>query len=41
MADGTAEDYALLERLEAQHIAGLPDRLLAAVRALEHSFGGY
>jgi predicted HD phosphohydrolase len=41
MADGTAEDYALLERLEAQYIEGLPDRLLAAVRALEHSFGGY
>jgi len=41
MADGTAEDYALLARLENEHTRGLPDRLLAAVRALEHSFGGY
>jgi predicted HD phosphohydrolase len=41
MEDGTAEDYGLLERLEGEYIEGLPDRLLAAVRALEHSFGGY
>jgi predicted HD phosphohydrolase len=39
MADGTPEDYALLERLEIQHFKGLPDRLLAAVRALEHPSG--
>jgi predicted HD phosphohydrolase len=41
MADGTREDYELLERLESEYIERLPDRLLAAVRALEHSFGGY
>jgi len=41
MQDGTAADYALLDRLETQYIEALPDRLLAAVRALEHSMGGY
>lgn len=41
MQDGTAEDFALLERLEDAYVEQLPDRLLAAVRALEHSFGGY
>jgi len=41
MADGTPEDYALLDRLESEYVKGLPDRLLAAVDALEHSLGGY
>ncbi len=41
MADGTREDYKLLERLESEYIERLPDRLLAAVQGLEHSFGGY
>ena len=41
MADGTAADYELLARLEDEYLAALPDRLLNAVRALEHSFGGY
>jgi len=41
MADGTAEDYALLGALEEQYIAELPDRLLDAVRALEESLVGY
>jgi predicted HD phosphohydrolase len=41
MADGTREDYELLERLESEYIERLPDRLLAAVQALERSFGGY
>jgi predicted HD phosphohydrolase len=41
MEDGTAEDYALLARLESEYIRALPERLLSAVRALEHSFGGY
>lgn len=41
MADGTREDYELLHRLEAQYLAALPDRLLAAVQALEHSLSGY
>jgi predicted HD phosphohydrolase len=41
MADGTAEDYALLNRYEDEYVAKLPDRLLAAVRNLEHSLSGY
>ena len=41
MEDGTAADYALLDRLETRYIEALPDRLLTAVRALEHSMGGY
>ena len=41
MEDGTPEDYALLERLEQPYLDALPDRLLAAVRALENSFAGY
>lgn len=41
MADGTAEDYALLGRYEDEYLTGLADRLLGALRALEGSFGGY
>lgn len=41
MADGTADDYELLARREEEQIETLPDRLLAAVRALEHSYAGY
>ncbi|MGI8713855.1 MAG: HD domain-containing protein [Solirubrobacteraceae bacterium] len=41
MADGTREDYALLQRLETTYLTALPDRLLKAVQALEHSFSGY
>jgi predicted HD phosphohydrolase len=41
MADGTADDYALLDRYERVHAAGLPDRLLATLDALTHSLGGY
>ena len=41
MEDGTADDYALLDRLERRHAAELPDRLLAALRGLEHSLEGY
>jgi predicted HD phosphohydrolase len=41
MADGTKEDYELLEQLESGYLAALPDRLLGAVRGLEHSFSGY
>jgi predicted HD phosphohydrolase len=35
MKDGTREDYLLLEKFEAQHAAGLVDRLLAQLRALK------
>ena len=41
MADGTAEDYELLGRLEAELAAGVADRVLEQLRALKNSFGGY
>lgn len=41
MADGTQEDYDLLDKLEHKFNQGLPDRLLEAVRALQHSTSGY
>ena len=41
MKEGTREDYEMLERLEADFVRGLPDRLLAALRGLEHTLSGY
>ena len=41
MSEGTPEDYALLAREEEGYLGELPGRLLAAVAALKHSFGGY
>src|ERR1700709_1845175 len=41
MADGTKQDYELLDRRDAEYTERLPDRLLAAVQALEHSITGY
>ncbi len=41
MADGTAEDYALLDRHERAHARGLADRVLVALGALSDSLGGY
>ena len=41
MKDGTRDDYALLEKLEHDYARGLPDRLLAALRGLEHTLSGY
>jgi predicted HD phosphohydrolase len=41
MADGTREDYELLARYGAEYAATLPERLLAALDALKHSFAGY
>ena len=41
MAEGTREDYLLLQRLEKQYNETLPDRLLAAVEALKTSLSGY
>lgn len=41
MEDGTVEDYAFLDRLEKKHAAHLPDRILDALRGLEHSLEGY
>ena len=41
MQDGTLEDWALLDRFEEEFNAGLAERILGAVRALEGSYGGY
>ncbi len=41
MADGTREDYLLLDRSERDLARGLPDRILAALRGLDHSLDGY
>lgn len=41
MDEGTAEDYAFLNRLEDQFVETLPDRLLAALEGLRNSLGGY
>jgi predicted HD phosphohydrolase len=41
MADGTAEDYALLGRYEEGYVASLPDRLLDALDKLKSSLAGY
>jgi predicted HD phosphohydrolase len=41
MADGTAEDYALLDRYEEGYIASLPDRLLDSLEKLRTSLAGY
>lgn len=41
MADGTADEYALLERLEERFIEALPDRLLAHLGELGQSMSGY
>ncbi len=41
MADGTADDYALLERYEESYVASLPDRLLDSLEKLKSSLVGY
>ena len=41
MADGTKEDYALLDRLAEGFTAELPDRMMAALEMLRESFSGY
>lgn len=41
MQDGTPEDYELLDHYEVEYIAGLTDRLLAALGRLNDGFGGY
>ena len=41
MADGSAEDYMLLESYEKDFVAGLADRVLAHLRLLEGSSSGY
>ncbi|MEM8595323.1 MAG: HD domain-containing protein, partial [Pseudomonadota bacterium] len=42
MKDGTAEDYALLEKLEKPYLAGTADRLLAEMaRQADETLSGY
>jgi predicted HD phosphohydrolase len=41
MENGTREEYALLDRMEDEYKAGLPDRILQSLRKLEHSISGY
>ena len=41
MAQGSATDYALLHRLEAEYIRDLPKRLAAALAMLDDSLAGY
>ena len=41
MEDGTREEYELLDRLENEYNAALPDRIMQAMRGLEQSFSGY
>ncbi len=41
MADGTREDYQLLDSYGEEHIKTLGDRILSALLALEGSFEGY
>jgi predicted HD phosphohydrolase len=41
MKDGTREDYELLDRSEREYARQLPDQVLNAVRALDHSVEGY
>ena len=41
MADGTAADYALLDRFEREHAAGLGNRILDTLGRLTDSLGGY
>ncbi len=41
MEDGTREDYELLERSEEDYVRALPDRVLTALRKLDHSLPGY
>ncbi len=41
MEHGTAADYALLDRNEREHAAGLSDRLLETLDRLTDSLGGY
>jgi predicted HD phosphohydrolase len=41
MKHGTKEDYALLDESERNFAVRLPDNVLAALRALDHSLEGY
>ena len=41
MKDGTKEDYLLLDESEREYARHLPEKILGAVRELDHSLEGY
>ncbi|HUV22367.1 MAG TPA: HD domain-containing protein [Gammaproteobacteria bacterium] len=41
MEDGTREEYEFLDRMEDEYKSGLPERIINALRKLEHSLAGY
>ncbi len=41
MEDGNREEYEFLDQLEEEYKAGLADKLLLALRQLQHSLSGY
>jgi len=41
MEDGTAEEYAFLDKLESQYVQDLPSRLIDALNALDSSLSCY
>jgi len=41
MADGTREDYLLLDQAERDYARTLPERILSTLRNLDHSLQGY
>jgi predicted HD phosphohydrolase len=41
MQDGTREEYEFLDRMEQEYAARLPERIMDALRKLEHSMSGY
>jgi predicted HD phosphohydrolase len=41
MEDGTREEYEFLDHMEEAYKAGLVDRIMEAMRKLEHSISGY
>jgi len=41
MENGTAEEYAFLDKLENQYLDDLPSRLIEALKALDSSLSGY
>jgi len=41
MENGTAEEYAFLDKLENQYLEDLPSRLIEALKALDCSLSGF
>ena len=41
MEDGTAEEYAFLDKLESKYVQDLPSRLIDALKSLDSSLSGY